>query len=112
MTAQISQLLGKVKRFDFKTMRHIEEDLLTPDNIRMLDDKSAIVIHGNKRPILLKKEWTPFFKIRKYRRRSKMKAPVIHYQKEGEGSPELIDLQEYAPREPQKEKEFTLSLDD
>jgi len=43
--------------------------LLTPDEVRRLKDGTALVVHRNHRPMLLKQ--TPYFKNRKLKRRSK-----------------------------------------
>lgn len=49
--------------------------ILTPDQIRTLPDSSGLLIHGNKKPVLL--DMVPFYKSRKLLTRSRIPPPPL-----------------------------------
>lgn len=84
----VSQSLGQATVYDKNTGRSFSERLMFADEIRMLPQNEAILIHGNKLPIRLENV-LPYSHETKLRRRSEMPPATIKVE---EHEPKLLKL--------------------
>ncbi|MCB2170966.1 MAG: type IV secretory system conjugative DNA transfer family protein [Deltaproteobacteria bacterium] len=84
----VSRSLGHATVYDKKTGRSVSEPLMHPDEIRMLEQNQAVLIHGNKLPIRLQNV-LPYFQEAKLKERSEMVPAAIEAE---EHEPKLLKL--------------------
>ena len=84
----VSRSLGQTTMQDNNTGRSVSEPLMHPDEIRMLEQNQAVLIHGNKLPIRLENV-LPYFQESKLKKRSEMVPAAI---KAEEHEPKLLKL--------------------